>query len=41
LRSVEEHPGTTDKSHYSEVKSWLDHTIGFPVYVEKTLKTER
>ena len=31
-------PGTTDKSHYSEVKSWLDHTIGFPVYVEKTLK---
>jgi hypothetical protein len=31
-------PGTTDKSHYSEVKSWLDHTIGFPVYVEKTLQ---
>ena len=31
-------PGTTDKSHYAEVKSWLDHTIGFPVYVEKTMK---
>ena len=31
-------PGATDKSHYSEVKSWLDRTIGFPVYMEKTLK---
>jgi hypothetical protein len=31
-------PGATDKSHYTEVKSWLDHTIGFPVYMEKTLK---
>jgi hypothetical protein len=31
-------PGATDKTHYSEVKSWLDHTIGFPVYVEKTLQ---
>ena len=30
-------PGAADKTHYSEVKSWLDHTIGFPVYVEKTL----
>jgi hypothetical protein len=31
-------PGATDKTHYTEVKSWLDHGIGFPVYVEKTLK---
>ena len=31
-------PGATDRSHYSEVRSWLDHSIGFPVYVEKTLK---
>jgi len=31
-------PGAADKTHYSEVKSWLDHTIGFPVYVEKTLQ---
>jgi len=35
---VKSTPGATDKSHYTEVKSWLDHTIGFPVYVEKTLK---
>ena len=31
-------PGTADRTHYAEVKSWLDHTIAFPVYVEKTLK---
>jgi hypothetical protein len=31
-------PGAADKSHYSEVKSWFDRTIGFPVYVEKTLQ---
>jgi hypothetical protein len=31
-------PGATDKSHYAEVTSWLDRTIGFPVYMEKTLK---
>jgi hypothetical protein len=31
-------PGATDKTHYAEVTSWLDHTIGFPVYVEKTLQ---
>ncbi|MGD0892598.1 MAG: outer membrane lipoprotein-sorting protein [Terracidiphilus sp.] len=31
-------PGTSDRTHYAEVKSWLDHTIAFPVYVEKTLK---
>jgi hypothetical protein len=27
-----------DHSHYAEVETWLDHTIGYPVYVEKTLK---
>jgi hypothetical protein len=31
-------PGPTDKSHYAEVRTWLDHKIDFPVYVEKTLK---
>ena len=31
-------PGSTDRTHYGEVRTWLDQTIGFPVYVEKTLK---
>jgi hypothetical protein len=31
-------PGAANKTHYAEVTSWLDHGIGFPVYVEKTLK---
>jgi hypothetical protein len=31
-------PGTSDRTHYAEVKSWLDHGSSFPVYVEKTLK---
>ena len=31
-------PGPSDRSHYVEVQTWLDHTIGYPVYVEKTLK---
>jgi hypothetical protein len=31
-------PGAADKTHYAGVKTWLDHTIGFPVYVEKTSK---
>ena len=30
--------GLADKTHYAEVTTWLDHSIGFPVYVEKTLK---
>jgi hypothetical protein len=30
--------GATEKSHYTEIKSWLDAGIGFPVYVEKTQK---
>jgi hypothetical protein len=32
-------PGPADRTHYAEVRSWLDHTIGFPVYAEKTLNT--
>jgi hypothetical protein len=35
---VKSTPSTTDKSHYTEVTTWLDHSIGFPVYFEKTLK---
>lgn len=31
-------PGTADRSHYSEVRSWLDTASGFPVKVEKTMK---
>jgi hypothetical protein len=31
-------PGAADRTHYSEVRTWLDHAIGFPVYVEKTMK---
>jgi hypothetical protein len=31
-------PGTTDRAHYTEIQTWLDHTIGFPVHAEKTLK---
>ena len=31
-------PGALDHSHYAEVQTWLDHTIGYPIYVEKTLK---
>lgn len=31
-------PGASDHSEYAEVQTWLDHTIGYPIYVEKTLK---
>jgi Outer membrane lipoprotein-sorting protein len=31
-------PGAAERTHYAEIRSWLDRTIGFPVYVEKTLK---
>jgi hypothetical protein len=31
-------PEAADKTHYAEIKTWLDHSIGFPVYVEKRLK---
>jgi hypothetical protein len=35
---VESTPGTADRTRYATVKSWLDRSIGFPVYTEKTLK---
>ena len=31
-------PGPADRTHYAEIRSWLDKTIGYPVYVEKTRK---
>jgi hypothetical protein len=31
-------PGPSDRTHYAEVQTWLDHSIGYPVYVEKTIK---
>jgi hypothetical protein len=31
-------PGAADKTHLSEVSTWLDSSIAFPVYEEKTVK---
>ncbi len=31
-------PGTSDRTHYAQVKTWIDPAIGFPVYAEKTVK---
>lgn len=31
-------PGAADLTHYAAVETWLDHTIAYPVYEEKTLK---
>jgi hypothetical protein len=31
-------PGAADRTSYSEVKTWLDRTIGYPVHAEKTAK---
>jgi hypothetical protein len=31
-------PGPSDRTHYAQVETWLDHSIGYPVYVEKTIK---
>jgi hypothetical protein len=31
-------PGELERTHYAEVKSWLDAESGFPVHVEKTMK---
>jgi len=36
LRST---PGPNDRTHYAEIETWLDRSIGYPVYVEKTSKT--
>jgi hypothetical protein len=35
---VKSTPGAGDRTHYAEIKSWLDQSIGFPVYLEKSLK---
>ncbi len=35
---VKSTPGAPDRTHYAQVKSWLDPSIGFPVYIEKTVK---
>jgi hypothetical protein len=31
-------PGPADRTHYAQVRTWVDPTINFPVYMEKTLK---
>jgi hypothetical protein len=31
-------PGPADRTHYAQVKTWIDPSIGFPVYAEKTVK---
>jgi hypothetical protein len=36
---VSSKPGPADRTHYAEVRTWFDHTIDFPIYVEKTLKS--
>ncbi len=35
---VKSTPGPADRTHYAEVKTWIDPSIGYPVYVEKTTK---
>src|SRR5580704_16982634 len=35
---VKSTPGASDRTHYAQVKTWLDPTIVFPVYIEKTVK---
>ncbi|MGA3131110.1 MAG: outer membrane lipoprotein-sorting protein [Terracidiphilus sp.] len=35
---VKSTPGSADRTQYSRVKTWLDASIGFPVYVEKIAK---
>ncbi|MGB6134369.1 MAG: outer membrane lipoprotein-sorting protein [Acidobacteriaceae bacterium] len=32
-------PGPSDRTHYSEVQTWLDHAIDYPIYAEKTMKS--
>ncbi len=31
-------PGPSDRTHYSEVETWLDRSIDYPVYAEKVMK---
>jgi hypothetical protein len=35
---VKSTPGAEIRTHYSEVKTWIDPTNSFPLYAEKTLK---
>lgn len=35
---VQSTPGPADRTHYAQVKTWIDPSNGFPVYVEKTVK---
>jgi hypothetical protein len=35
---IQSAPGAASRTHYAQVKTWLDHSIGFPVYAEKTIK---
>ncbi len=35
---VKSTPGPETRTHYAAVKTWIDPTIGFPVYAEKTGK---
>lgn len=35
---LESTPGAGDRTHYAAIRTWLDSTIDFPVYEEKTLK---
>jgi Outer membrane lipoprotein-sorting protein len=30
-------PGPSNRTHYSEVQTWLDHAIDYPVYAEKVM----
>jgi hypothetical protein len=34
---VKSAPGA-ERTHYAQIRTWLDHSIGFPVYAEKTMK---
>jgi hypothetical protein len=38
LRSLKSAPGAAERTYYAEVQTWLDEGIGYPVYVEKSLK---
>jgi hypothetical protein len=31
-------PGPSDRTHYADAQTWLDRTIAYPVYAEKTSK---
>ncbi len=35
---VKSTPGPEARTHYADVKTWIDPTIDFPVYAEKTVK---